>query len=78
MKTVLITGCSSGIGEASAKYFAARGWNVAATMRNPAASPLEKAPNLELFALDVTDPASIEKAVGQAIAKFGTISQQHQ
>jgi len=73
MKTVLITGCSSGIGAASAEYFAAREWNVAATMRNPAASALKNAPNLKLFALDVTDPASIEKAVGQAIATFRTI-----
>jgi NAD(P)-dependent dehydrogenase (short-subunit alcohol dehydrogenase family) len=73
MKTVLITGCSSGIGAASAEYFAARGWNVAATMRNPAASALEEAPHLKLFTLDVTDRASIEKAVGQAIAAFGRI-----
>ena len=73
MKTVLITGCSSGIGAASAKYFADREWNVVATMRNPAASALKKAPNFKLFALDVTDSGSIEKAVGQAIATFGTI-----
>jgi NAD(P)-dependent dehydrogenase (short-subunit alcohol dehydrogenase family) len=38
MQTILITGCSSGIGEASAKYFAQKGWNVAATMRKPAAA----------------------------------------
>jgi NAD(P)-dependent dehydrogenase (short-subunit alcohol dehydrogenase family) len=73
MKTVLITGCSSGIGAASAKYFADREWNVVATMRNPAAGALKEASNLKLFALDVTAPASIEKAVGQAIATFGTI-----
>jgi NAD(P)-dependent dehydrogenase (short-subunit alcohol dehydrogenase family) len=73
MKTVLITGCSSGIGAASAEYFAARGWNVAATMRNPGASALKEAPNLKLFALDVTDPASIDKAVGQVAAAFETI-----
>ena len=34
-RTVLITGTSSGIGEASAKYFIKKGWNVAATMRKP-------------------------------------------
>ena len=34
-KTVFITGSSSGIGKASVKYFAQKGWNVAATMRDP-------------------------------------------
>ncbi len=35
MKTVLITGASSGIGEATARYFLSRGWRVAATARKP-------------------------------------------
>ena len=35
MKTVLITGCSSGFGLETARYFLDRGWNVAATMRTP-------------------------------------------
>ena len=34
-KTVLITGTSSGIGRETALYFASKGWNVVATMRNP-------------------------------------------
>ena len=35
MKTVLITGCSSGYGRETARYFHAQGWNVIATMRAP-------------------------------------------
>jgi NAD(P)-dependent dehydrogenase (short-subunit alcohol dehydrogenase family) len=74
MKTVLITGCSSGIGEATAKYFAAQGWSVAATMRNPAATESFKdVPNVKVVALDVTDKASVEKAVAEALSAFGQI-----
>jgi NAD(P)-dependent dehydrogenase (short-subunit alcohol dehydrogenase family) len=73
MKTVFITGCSSGIGEATAKKFAAEGWNVAATMRNPAGAHLKDAPNVRLFALDVTDRASIARAVAQSLEAFGRI-----
>ena len=35
MKTVLITGCSSGYGLETARHFHAQGWNVVATMRTP-------------------------------------------
>ena len=35
MKTVMITGCSSGFGLETAHYFLAQGWNVIATMREP-------------------------------------------
>jgi NAD(P)-dependent dehydrogenase (short-subunit alcohol dehydrogenase family) len=72
--TVLITGASSGIGKAAALLFQRRGWNVVATMRSP-----EKAPDLHglerllCLRLDVTEPASIETAIAQAIEKFGMI-----
>lgn len=73
-KTVLITGASSGIGRATAEYFAERGWMVAATMRRPEESDLaSKSDRIGLFALDVTDPASVERAVAEVIAGFGHI-----
>ena len=34
MKTIFVTGTSSGIGKDTTQYFAQQGWNVAATMRN--------------------------------------------
>jgi NAD(P)-dependent dehydrogenase (short-subunit alcohol dehydrogenase family) len=59
-KTILITGASSGIGRASALYFAEKGWNVAATMRDPRkADAALQHPQIGVFALDVTDAGSI-------------------
>jgi NAD(P)-dependent dehydrogenase (short-subunit alcohol dehydrogenase family) len=66
MKTILITGCSSGYGLETARHFHARGWNVVATMRNPAAAPLAVSENLRLVPLDVTDDASIAAAIDAA------------
>lgn len=72
--TVLITGCSSGIGAAAVRRFAERGWNVAATLRNPEAARFEQgAGRVETFALDVTDPRSVDQAVSQAQERFGPI-----
>lgn len=59
MKTVLITGCSSGFGLEIARHFLAQGWNVVATMRTPDATILPPSERLRVLALDVTDPASI-------------------
>ncbi|WP_109481126.1 SDR family oxidoreductase [Paraburkholderia sp. C35] len=66
MKTVLITGCSSGFGLETARYFLARDWQVVATMRTPRADVLPPSPHLRVLALDVTDPDSIRKAVEAA------------
>ena len=72
--TVLITGCSSGIGAAAVQHFAAQGWNVAATLRNPASAHFEGgAGKVATFALDVTDQKSVDAAVAQAAERFGQI-----
>lgn len=63
MKTILITGCSSGYGLETARYFHARGWNVIATMRNPAAAPFATSDHIRVLALDVTDADSIALAL---------------
>jgi NAD(P)-dependent dehydrogenase (short-subunit alcohol dehydrogenase family) len=66
MKTVLITGCSSGFGLEVAKYFLDRDWNVIATMRAPNSEILPPSERLRVLALDVTDPDSIRNAVDAA------------
>jgi NAD(P)-dependent dehydrogenase (short-subunit alcohol dehydrogenase family) len=73
-KTVVVTGASSGIGRAAAQLFRDKGWNVAATMRNPAAErELAESAQLKLIALDVQDPDGPRDAVSQALAAFGRI-----
>jgi len=66
MKTVLITGCSSGYGLETARYFHRQGWNVVATMRRPGPGILPPCHRIKLVALDVTDPASIAAAIAAA------------
>jgi NAD(P)-dependent dehydrogenase (short-subunit alcohol dehydrogenase family) len=63
MKTVLITGCSSGYGLETARYFHARSWNVVATMRKPRENVLPRSERLRVVALDVTQPDSIAAAL---------------
>jgi NAD(P)-dependent dehydrogenase (short-subunit alcohol dehydrogenase family) len=59
-KTILITGASSGPGQAAALYFARQGWNVIAAMRSPETGPdLSGEPGILVTKLDVTDPESI-------------------
>jgi len=73
-QTIVITGCSSGIGRATARRFAGGGWNVVATMRSP--SPEDELAGMGgvlLLPLDVTDPASIERALAAGIERFGRI-----
>ncbi len=62
-KAVLITGCSSGIGYATAELLAAEGWKVYATARRPETLDSLKDKGCETLALDVTDEASMKTAV---------------
>lgn len=73
METILITGASSGLGKATAKLFASKGWKVIATMRNPKnETELNKLNNVTLLELDVTNEVSIQKAV-EAATRIGAI-----
>ncbi|GMU06472.1 SDR family oxidoreductase [Corallococcus caeni] len=66
MKTILITGCSSGFGLDTARYFLERGWKVIATMRTPREDVLPRSEHLRVLPLDVTDPKSIRELVEAA------------
>ncbi len=69
-KVVLVTGASSGIGQAIAGELAARGWRVFGTSRSGAAVPT---PGVEMIALDVDDDTSVERAVAAVLARAGRI-----
>lgn len=66
MPRILITGTSSGFGQAIATQFLDRGWEVIATMRHPAPEGLPVSDNLRLLPLDVTDADSIAAAIAEA------------
>ncbi|MBW4444819.1 MAG: SDR family oxidoreductase [Plectolyngbya sp. WJT66-NPBG17] len=73
-KTILITGTSSGLGKATARFFAHEGWNVVATMRQPEKEQeLVQLPNVLVTRLDVQDRVSITTAIEAAIDRFGQI-----
>jgi NAD(P)-dependent dehydrogenase (short-subunit alcohol dehydrogenase family) len=63
MKTVLITGCSSGYGLETARFFHQQGWTVVATMRTPRPELLPQSDRLRVLALDVTRPDGIAAAL---------------
>lgn len=68
-KTVLITGCSSGIGQCLAQGLRTRGWRVFATTRKPADVTALAAEGFESLLLDVTRPDSIAAAVDEILRR---------
>ncbi|WP_290843894.1 SDR family oxidoreductase [Flavobacterium sp.] len=68
MKTIFITGASSGLGKEAAKLFQQRGWQVIATMRNPEnESELDKIDNIIIRKLDVSDSKNIETTIAEIL-----------
>jgi NADP-dependent 3-hydroxy acid dehydrogenase YdfG len=72
-KAVLITGCSSGIGEATARRLAAGGWTVYATARRLETIEHLKDAGCRTLALDVTDEASMRAAVDEVQRTEGAV-----
>ena len=71
MKTIFITGSSSGIGLETTKLFSQKGWRVIATMRNPAKCPeLATLSNVEVVKLDVSDSVEIKRVVADVLSKY--------
>lgn len=79
MAVVMITGCSSGFGQQAAIALAARGHNVAATVRHvDDGKPLQAAATttsgtINVVLLDVTDGDACGQAVQQTVEKFGRL-----
>jgi hypothetical protein len=73
-KTVLITGCSSGVGRATAEAFLEDDWAVYATARNPAdIETLGERDGCDLNTLDVTDPEDVDRVVSRMVERDGRI-----
>ena len=70
-RTILITGCSSGIGHHLAHALGPRGWRVLATCRKEADCERLQGEGLESFRLDYEDPGSIEAGFAEAMERTG-------
>jgi NAD(P)-dependent dehydrogenase (short-subunit alcohol dehydrogenase family) len=72
-KTVLITGCSSGIGRATALAFLDEEWEVYATARNPADIETLGERGCDISTLDVTDDDDVDRVVSRIVDEHGRI-----
>jgi len=69
-RSILITGCSSGIGLASARTMKARGWRVLATARRPEdLEHLEEEEGVEALPLELSDPVSVAACAEEALRR---------
>ena len=69
-KTALVTGCSSGIGLATAKLLRENGWQVAPTARKAADLDMLRTEGFDPIELDVTDSESISAAAEKVLSRF--------
>jgi NAD(P)-dependent dehydrogenase (short-subunit alcohol dehydrogenase family) len=72
-KAVLVTGCSTGIGRATAQHLESKGWTVYATARRAESIADLEAAGCRTLALDVTDEASMQAAVVAVEAEHGAV-----
>ncbi len=70
-RSVLITGCSTGIGAAAAQLLKQRGWTVVPTARQPEDLDRLREQGFEPVAMDMADPSSIESGVAAALSLCG-------
>ena len=71
MPSILISGCSSGIGHNAAHTLSGRGWQVFATCRNPEDCDRLRSEGLDSFVLDYTDKATIHDAMARTLEMTG-------
>lgn len=70
-KKALVTGCSSGIGLATARLLRERGWQVLPTARKPEDLEMLRAEGFTPLRLDVSEEPSVTAAAGEALRLFG-------
>jgi NAD(P)-dependent dehydrogenase (short-subunit alcohol dehydrogenase family) len=71
LRTIIVTGASSGVGAHCARALKAEGWRVFATARKPADIAALEAEGIEAFYLDYREPRSIEALVASVLERTG-------
>jgi NAD(P)-dependent dehydrogenase (short-subunit alcohol dehydrogenase family) len=73
-RVAVVTGASTGIGQATARLLAASGWRVFATVRTPEANAaLSSEPSVEVVRIDLTDEVSVREATRGILARAGRV-----